>query len=128
MLVNDPERWRASMQAALQVFDVKLSGGAATGESGEAEERTGGEGSADPTGAAVDALNSFNVSVGLRWHAEVKRSSTAASLQSAAEMAPSVTNVKKLSRNIGTLQNILPGILKKANLEDANQLLEKTGW
>lgn len=89
-VLNDPEKWRASMDAAKSLF---------IGGEGDAAAAAGAEGVTDPSSKlnlATEAVASRGTTAG-----KFKSGAAHASRQSAANMAPPGINMKKLSESYG---------------------------
>lgn len=111
-VVNDPDQWRASMEAARHLFNSEQRGGAGgvsgSGEGEEDDESSAGmmggaTGSGGLGGAGPNALNvsAKSATAPSATESKVKSGTLAASRQSAAELAPQGIDVKKLSESYG---------------------------
>lgn len=115
-VVNDPDQWRASMEAARHLFNneqrAAAGGGAESGGSGEGGENEDESGMGIGGASAAAGLggsggpNALNVSAKSATapsatESKLKSGTLAASRQSAAELAPQGIDVKKLSESYG---------------------------
>lgn len=110
-VVNDPDQWRASMEAARHLFNSEQRAAAGAGGSGDGEDDDenaaaalgaiaggGGMGGAGPNALNVSAKSATAPSA---TESKVKSGTLAASRQSAADLAPQGIDVKKLSESYG---------------------------
>lgn len=134
-VVNDPEKWKASMAAARSLFDAQqgpASGGTASARSapGKPDEKKKTTPAAEaPPGVDIGKLSEsyghalgqslINSGLGLDPELVVK------GLRSAVDGASFPMALPEYERSMAQLQGVAAEFLSKANLEDANNLFEE---
>lgn len=134
-VVNDPEKWRASMEAAKSLFNAENAPEASTElDSDTPVNKTIKKASAaDVAPAGIDvkklsesyghALGQSLVNSGLGLDPDL----VIKGLKSAVDGKPFPMSLPEYERSMAVLQNLATEFLNKANMEDANNFFEELG-